>query len=125
MSMYLTFFTEIALCFTISLITILLLQKPLRDVLIDSCGAAQRADFWLVFTRLMLVVTPLMLVIFFTKTGTDIAPNSLLLLKETLFRSLLGIFGGLLIMGRVIWRSVELPVITNNHLPHVQNGTKA
>lgn len=120
MDMYLTFLAEIAFSLAISMTVILLFKSQLWDVLTETCGNRQRAAFWIMFTQLMLVVAPLMLVIFFTKTGEVTAPNTLVLIKETLFRSLLGIFIGLLAVGHVIWRSILFSNNPVNHATHAE-----
>lgn len=114
MDMYLTFLAEICLSLAISSTVILLFRSQLWDVLTETCGTRQRAAFWVMFTQLMLVVAPLMLVIFFTKTGEVAAPNTLVLIKETLFRSLLGVFVGLLAVGQVIWRAITITAKSTN-----------
>ena len=101
------FFIEVVLCFTISLTLIYLLKPLLREVLTEMCGTQVRADFWVMFTQLMLIISPLLIVIFFTSAGGDGPVNIAESLKETLFRSLLGDFIALVIIGQVIWRSIH------------------
>lgn len=97
------FMLEIALCLGISLVLILLLSRLLRDVLTDMCGTTNRARFWVVFTQLMLVISPLLLVIFFASGHRSV----LIELQSALFRILLGDFIALCAIGRVIWKSVS------------------
>ncbi len=100
------FTLEIAISLGISLIVISLLKPLLTDVLIETCGTEKRAAFWGMFTQLMLFLTPLLIVIYFAPT--DVISNSsvVLAIKETLFRTLLGVFTGLAIVGQVIWKSI-------------------
>ena len=58
------FTIEVLLCLGISIAVIVLLKPLLRDVLIETCGTTKRADFWVMFTQLMLVISPLLIVIF-------------------------------------------------------------
>ena len=102
-----TLFTlEVLLCFGISTAVILLIKPLLRDVLIETCGTAKRAEFWVMFTQLMLIISPLLLVIYFAPTTTTTTINLAEAMKDTLFRSLLGDFIALATIGQVIWKSI-------------------
>ena len=109
---------EIVTCLAISGAVIYVLNPLLNDVLTETCGTQRRALFWVRFTDIMLLISPLLMVIFFTHTGENNAPNSLIIFKDTLFRSLLGEFMGLAIIGQIIWKSIRLPAVdstaTNN-----------
>jgi hypothetical protein len=100
------FLIEITLCVMLSLAVISLIKPYLSDVLAETCGTAKRAAFWVMFTQLMLVIAPLLLVVFFTdvRPGSPSYPAEAI--KDTLFRSLLGIFIAIAMIGRVIWKSV-------------------
>lgn len=41
---------------------VMYVQKHLRQLLVEVCGSAERADFWLVFNNIMLVLIPLIFV---------------------------------------------------------------
>lgn len=101
------FTLEVLLCFGISTAVIVLLKPLLRDVLIDTCGTAKRAEFWVMFTQLMLIIAPLLIVIFFAPTEASITLNVAEALKDTLFRSLLGVFVALAMIGQVMWKSIQ------------------
>ncbi len=107
MSMLTLVIIEIALCLAISLSLIVLIKPFLRDMLIETCGTQKRAEFWVMFTQIMLVIAPLLLVIYFIPTSipatVDIADE----LKNSLFRALLGDFIALATIGQVIWRSIQ------------------
>ncbi len=109
MTTLILFTSEMALSLGISLIMILLLKPLLRDVLTDTCGTAQRAEFWVMFTQLMLVISPLLMVAFFAPTASITHLNIAHELQRALFRTLLGDFIGLCIIGRVIWKSIGDP----------------
>ena len=104
------FLIEVLLCFAISVSLIVLLKTVLRDILVDICGTESRAAFWVMFTQLMLIISPLLLVIYFAPTQDTLAVNVAEALKDTLFRSLLGDFIALATIGTVIWKSIRLPV---------------
>jgi len=107
MNDYLIFSIEIFTSLAISSAVIFVLNPLLVEVLADSCGTKNRSLFWVRFTDIMLIISPLLLVIFFTHTGENNAPNSLIIFKDTLFRALLGEFIGLALVGQVIWRSIR------------------
>lgn len=108
------FIIEVLLCFAISLSLIFLLRPLLRAVLVDICGTDQRAAFWLMFSQLMLVISPLLIVIYFAPTQSDVSINIAEAIKDTLFRSLLGDFIALAMLGQVIWKSIGLESMANS-----------
>lgn len=101
------FTIEVLLCLGISIAVILLLKPLLRDVLVETCGTAKRAEFWVMFTQLMLIISPLLIVIFFAPTEASITINIAEAMQDTLFRSLLGVFVALAMIGQVMWKSIR------------------
>lgn len=116
MSPLFLFVIEITLCLSISFALIYLLRPVLRQMLVETCGTQVRADFWLMFTQLMLVISPLLLVIFFAPTDPQHTVNSVKIIQDTLFRSLLGDFIALSTIGQVIWKSIDFDA--NNTAQH-------
>jgi hypothetical protein len=104
---------EILLCLGMSLLLISLLKPLLRDILIETCGTPKRAEFWLMFTQLMLLISPLLLVVFFIPTDPLTNINIAKAIKETLFRILLGDFIALAAIGRVIAKSIQISIREN------------
>jgi len=102
------FMIEVLLCFGISISLIYLLKPLLRDVLVDICGTRTRADFWVMFTQLMLILSPLLIVIFFAPTQDAVDINIAEAMQDTLFRSLLGDFIALAMIGQVIWKAIKI-----------------
>ncbi|MBL1275749.1 MAG: hypothetical protein COB30_006655 [Ectothiorhodospiraceae bacterium] len=100
------FAIEVSLCFALSAVIIVLIRRLLRDVLLETCGTSRRADFWVMFTPIMVVISPLLMVIYFAPTETDAAINVTQSIKDTLFRSLLGDIIALSVMGQVMWKSL-------------------
>jgi uncharacterized membrane protein YhaH (DUF805 family) len=80
----------------------------LAEVLTETCGTDRRAAFWVMFTQLMLYLAPLLIVVFFIPTDPITEKSLVLALKETLFYSLLGVFVGLAVVGKVIWKSIDI-----------------
>lgn len=97
---------EVVLCSSMSFALVRLLKSQLRNILEEICGSATRAEFWVMFTQLMLFISPLLIVTFFTKTADRVNPNPVAFLQETLFRSLLGDFIALSMIGYVIWTAI-------------------
>ncbi|MCG8463737.1 MAG: hypothetical protein MI750_02660 [Xanthomonadales bacterium] len=93
----------------VSFILIRLLLPLLNEILIETCGTATRSMFWIRFTQLMLVISPLLLVIYFTPTDSVHISNHARELKDGLFRILLGDFIALAAIGRVIAKSINTP----------------
>jgi hypothetical protein len=101
------FSIEILICLSISLVITYRLKDLLMDVLTETCGTEKRAAFWVFFTQLMLYLAPLLIVVYFTPSGAISDKALLAALKDTLFYSLLGVFIGLAIIGKVIWKSID------------------
>lgn len=101
------FMIEVVLCFGISLSLIYLLRSLLREVLVDICGTQTRAEFWVMFSQLMLVIPPLLIVIYFAPIQGPVHIHIAEAIKDTLFRSLLGDFIALIVIGQVIWTAIK------------------
>lgn len=100
------FIIEALLSFSISVTVVILIKPLLRDILIETCGTQKRAEFWVMFTQLMLIISTLLIVIYFAPTSAVILPNAAETLKDTLFKSLPGVFIALALIGQVIWKSI-------------------
>ena len=122
MNTLLLFALELALCLGISFGLIVLLKPLLRDVLTDICGSEKRADFWVMFTLLMLVISPLLVVVYFAPTAAITEFNVTNELQQALFRTLIGHFIALSVIGQVIWKSISSS--HNRTLPHPVEGMK-
>ncbi|MEW8693085.1 MAG: hypothetical protein AB2535_18765 [Candidatus Thiodiazotropha endolucinida] len=107
MDLLLLILLEITLCLVVSIVLIRLLKPLLKAVLTDTCGTDQRADFWVMFTQLMLVISPLLVVVYFVPTLEISRLNLAYELQQALFRTLLGDFIALSVIGQVMWRSIR------------------
>ena len=101
------FLLEVFLCIGISTSVIYLLKPLLREILTETCGNQTRAEFWVMFTQLMLFIAPLLIVIFFASTEAVTNIHFVKVIQDTLFRSLLGEFIALAMIGQVIWKSIN------------------
>ena len=82
----------------ISSITIMMLiSSPLKEALSDLCPTEIQAKFWLAYTRTMLLISPLLLVLFINSTHEgDIFSD----LRSAFIAALTGLLVGLIIIGR-------------------------
>ena len=102
------FLVQVALSFGLSLLVIALLNTQLREILTDICGTATRAAFWVSFIRLMLVIAPMLLVIFFTDLRPGATDYPAEAIKDAVFRGLFAIFIAVVLIGRVIRKSAVI-----------------
>src|SRR5256885_16067542 len=66
------FLTDLGLAATVSIGAVAYLRNALRSLLIELCGTAERANFWLAFSNVTLVLVPL---IFALAYEPETAPN--------------------------------------------------
>lgn len=86
----------------ISLVVIHLIQPALGPLLGEVCGSDAAAGFWVNFTRLMLLIAPMLQVILLA-TGHG-GVEAVELIRSTLFHTLGGVFLALAVIGLVIWK---------------------
>jgi len=60
MSVVTVYLLAVALTLVASVVVVLLLRRPLLNLLIDLCGTQTRAAFWAAFSNVTLVLTPLL-----------------------------------------------------------------
>ena len=101
MNTVLIFTIEISISICLSIATLWLLAKPLVNILEDLCPTKKQADFWLAYTRIMLLISPLLLVLVVSiiKSGD----NSIETIKISLVSALAGLLLGMLIVGKKIF----------------------
>lgn len=101
MNTFTLFSLEIFISLSMSFITLWILSKPLVNVLQDLCPTKTQADFWLAYTHIMLLISPLLLVLMVSlnsRHSSDI--NSI---KFSLVSALAGLLLGMLIVGKKIF----------------------
>ena len=59
MAEFTIFFAGIFMALTISFSVIWYLRRHLKNILVDICGTKPRANFWIAFSNIALVITPL------------------------------------------------------------------
>lgn len=93
---------EIGLSTLISIFVVYYIGKPLRPLLLDICRKEERADFWIVFTKLMFILSPLLLVILYRDNSQWYEARYV---RDILVRIIFGDLMALCLIGFVIWGS--------------------
>lgn len=93
---------QLATALGISLVVIHLIQPALEPLLGEVCGSEAAARFWVNFTRLMVLIAPLLQVILLAAEHGGM--GSVELIRGTLFHALGGVFLALSVIGLVIWK---------------------
>ena len=101
MNTFTLFSIEIAVSLSMSFITLWLLAKPLVNVLEDLCPTKKQAEFWLAYTRIMLLISPMLLVLMVSLNSKH--QNDIDSIKFSLVSSLAGLLLGMLIVGKKIF----------------------
>lgn len=105
------FIYEIILSLLLSSIVLLILATPLKKMLQNICHSDEQALFWVAYTRTMLFISPLLMVVL---VGLLADANGLVHIKVTLISALGGLVFGLMVIGRKMYASVSImPPDTN------------
>jgi hypothetical protein len=105
MNQLLLFGLEIIISLCLSTVTLWLLSQPLVNVLEDLCPTKKQAAFWLAYTRIMLLISPLLLVLVVSILNN--AGNNIDTIKISLGSALAGLLLGMIIVGRKIFEPVN------------------
>ena len=100
------FIYEVFLSLTLSSIVLLIIATPLRKLIQNLCHSDEQAYFWLAYTRTMLFISPLLMVIL---VGALANAEGLAHIKVVLISALAGLLLGLMIIGRKIYAAVATP----------------
>ena len=109
MNAYLLLLLEMLISISASIVVLRVLTTPLLRTLEHICPDEQAATFWLSYTRVMLVIAPLILVLImdsFSRYG-----NPLDSLRMTVLAALGGLLVGMHLLGRRLGRFIRLPVV--------------
>lgn len=99
------FLIELTISISVGWIVIATLSKPLRNLLIDLCGTEDRADFWMTYSNIMLILAPLLANILFGVSGT-VKMQDFYFYKTTFGCAIFGIFGALIFIGLQISKTI-------------------
>lgn len=107
MNTYLLLIAEFLLSIAVSFAALYFLSRPLANVLVRICPDEQAAAFWQSYTKVMLVISPLLLVL-----AVDLFSNlsdPLDSLRLTLIAALGGLLAGLYSIGKRLGQFVVAP----------------
>jgi len=90
-----------------SLTIMLLISQPLKAALIDLCPTEKQANFWLAYTRTMLLISPLLLVLLINSTHKGDTFSDL---RSAFIAALAGLLIGLIVIGRKMYIPVDRQV---------------
>lgn len=90
-----------------SITIMLLISQPLKAALIDLCPTEKQANFWLAYTRTMLLISPLLLVLFVNSTHKGDTFGDL---RSAFIAALAGLLLGLIVIGRKMYIPVDRQV---------------
>ena len=101
MNTILVFLTEIAVTLLTSLLLVAYFRPHLRRILVDLCGTEERAQFWTVFSNILLVGLPCIIALGFRPEATSLEESFFEVLGR-LSGNLAGFLVALVIVGMVI-----------------------
>lgn len=103
------FLTEVGISLFISVCVVFLLNKSFRNILIDLCGTEVRAQFWMIYSNLMLIIAPLLTSVLFG-TSNKVLEVSFTFYKTAFGSALFGVFVSLIIIGLQITKYIPKQV---------------
>ena len=107
MSSYLLSFIEILITITSSIVVLYVLSVPLKNVLNRICPDEQAAVFWSCYTKIMLIIAPLVLVLIVDMLQHF--SNPLDNLRLTLIAALSGMLMAVHAVGKRLGQFIALP----------------
>lgn len=87
-----------------SIAIMILISQPLKAALLDLCPSEKQANFWLAYTRTMLLISPLLLVLFINSTHKGDMFSDL---RSAFIAALAGLLVGLIIIGKKMYIPVD------------------
>ena len=99
------FISEVLISLLLSALSLWVLSKPLINVLNDLCPTQKQAEFWLAYTRLMLSISPLLLVLVVDSfvSNEDVFAH----IRISLMSGLAGLLIGMIIVGNRVFVPVS------------------
>jgi hypothetical protein len=97
------FLIEVGISAVSSALVVGFLTRSLRRLLRDACGTTERANFWVVYSGVMIFIAPLVMTVVFGKSS-DVPAPTLPFYKAALGSALFGIFVALAAIGLMVAR---------------------
>ena len=116
------FLVGIGITLWMSLTIVIYLMNPLRKILTELCGTRERADFWLAFSNVALMLTPL---IFAASCTPDPRGDLVIEIATQLKWVFVGLLTALMITGWVISRFIPRQRGTSTPVVPQQSGSAA
>jgi hypothetical protein len=85
----------------LSLLVVKYLRTPLKKILVDLCGTSERAEFWLAFTNVSLVLVPLIVALHFRPAASSLS-GFVFELSGQLQGALLALIFTLVVLGLIL-----------------------
>ena len=101
------FCAEVGFSLVASTFVLFYLGSLLKQILVDLCGTEERANFWLVFSKLVFLFLPLLIVVFNGSNKAIITGVTAQVLRDILSRVLIGELTALCMVGFVLWQSIS------------------
>ena len=110
------YLTGLGVTFLMSAAVVIYLRPHLRTILIELCGARERAAFWVAFSNVALCLSPLLFAIFYSpdrfEPGLPIRQ-----LGAQIGAAIAGLLAAVVLLGIVIGRSIaKFPIAPGGHL---------
>ncbi len=117
------FLIGIGVTLATSFVAVAYLKPHLRKILIDLCGTEERADFWTVFSIVILVLTPVIATMSIRpRAGQDV--SIVYALSDQILGGLIGLAGSVIIMGLILSRFI-LPIRPPAPNPSTREGIRS
>ena len=101
MSALITFLAGVSVVLGAALVVVTYLQNPLRGILVDLCGTAERAEFWTAFSSVTLTLVPLIFCLGYRPQSTSM-PGLAFDLCGELEWALIGLACSVVLMGLIL-----------------------
>jgi uncharacterized membrane protein YhaH (DUF805 family) len=95
------FIIELSITLLVTILVLVLLRSSLHRILVDLCGAEDRAKFWTVFTTTILILLPLFTGLGFSPTH-EYATQPVFQIAKQLQENLVNFLWGLVLVGFVL-----------------------
>ena len=116
------FLVGIGITLLMSLTTVIYLMNPLCKILTELCGTRERADFWLAFSNVTLMLSPL---IFAASCTPDPSGHLVIEIATQLKWSFIGLLTALMITGWVVSRFIPRQPGRSSPVVPQQSGSAA
>ena len=115
MNLSLLFICGLATTLAVSVAAVIYMTRPLRRVLVELCGNADRAEFWTVFSNVTVALVPVIFAMQYQPEAGASVP--LFQIANQLKWGLVGLVVSVLVLGKVLSRYIPKPTPAPPPLP--------